>query len=701
MKKQSSNFIKHKAVLFLVCLFIISNHQLQSQTGLIPFTVAQLPPPASPVISSSGGTAICQGGFVTLSSSSNTGNIWSNGATTTSIVVNSAGSYSVSVSANGCTAASNPVNISVSTININLNVTNATCGNANGSATVVVSGGTTPYTTQWSNGDFGLTADSLVAGQYMFQVTDANGCYNSTIVNINTANGPSISTASITNVSCPVGNNGAISISAVGGTTPYTYLWSNGVTTSSVSSLYAGVYDVTVTDANNCVVIQTYSVSQPLPLTINFTSTAALCGSNNGSLNANVTGGTMPYNYLWSANAASQTTVIAVNLSAGIYSCVVTDNKGCQISGSGAVASSTSGPALSFVTTDAGGCGNSNGGSIDMTVTGGSTYTYQWSNGATTEDIGNLAPDNYLVVVTNTNNCSSTGSVTILNASGNINPTICIITVDTITGTNLVVWEKPATANGIQSYNIYREGSALGVYNLVHTQPFSALSQYTDPTANPAVRGWRYKITYLDSCGNETDLSIHHKTIHLAVNQGIGNTVNLAWDQYEGFAYQTFYILRKHASTGWVQIDALPSNLYSYTDLNPPLSGALRYMIEVAPTSGFSCNSTAKDITSTVNTTRSNAKDKTSLTPTDIKESVLFEVNLFPNPAKDVLHISTRNQLITSVKVYDITARLLSQVSLQNNDNKIDISIKDFASGIYLAEIQTAKGIVRKQFVKE
>ena len=74
---------------------------------------------------------------------------------------------------------------------------------------------------------------------------------------------------------------------------------------------------------------------------------------------------------------------------------------------------------------------------------------------------------------------------------------------------------------------------------------------------------------------------------------------------------------------------------------------------------------------------------------------------MFPNPAKDVLHISTTNQLITSVKVYDITARLLSQVSLQNSDNKIDISIKDFASGIYLAEIQTAKGIVRKQFVKE
>ena len=580
-------------------------------------------------------------------------------------------------------------------------VTNATCGNANGSATVSISGAAAPYSTQWSNGSFNLTTDSLAAGQYVFQVKDANGCYNAIIVNVNHTNGPSISTASITNVSCPGGNNAAISINAVSGTTPYTYLWSNGITTSSVSSLYAGVYDVTVTDANNCVVIQTYSVSQPLPLTINFTSTAALCASNNGSLNANVTGGTMPYNYLWSANAASQTTTTAVNLSAGIYSCVVTDNKGCQISGSGAVASASSGPTLSFVTTNAGGCDNVNGGTIDLTVTGSTTYTYQWSNGAATEDIGNLAPGDYFVVVTNTNNCSSTGSVTILNASGNVNPSVCIITVDSLTGTNQLVWEKPATANGIQSYKIYREGSALGVYNLVHTQPFSALSEYVDVTANPAVRGWRYKITYQDSCGNETALSMHHKTIHLAVNQGLGNTINLAWDQYEGFAYQTFYIWRRHSSTGWVQIDALPSNLYSYTDLTPPGFGTLRYMIELAPTSGYSCNSTAKGITTTINTTRSNAKDNIVLTPTDIKENVLFDVNLFPNPAKDVLHISTTNQLITSVKVYDVTARLLSQVSLQNNDNKIDISIKDFASGIYLAEIQTAKGIVRKQFVKE
>jgi hypothetical protein len=580
-------------------------------------------------------------------------------------------------------------------------VTNATCGNATGSASISIVGGAAPYQTQWSSGSLSLVADSLVAGQYVFQVKDANGCYNAITVNVNHTNGPSISTASITNVSCPGGNNAAITINAVSGTTPYTYLWSNGITTSSVSSLYAGVYDVTVTDANNCVVIQTYSVSQPLPLTINFTSTAALCGSNNGSLNANVTGGTMPYNYLWSANAASQTTTTAVNLSAGIYSCVVTDNKGCQISGSGAVASASSGPTLSFATTNAGGCDNVNGGTIDLTVTGSTTYTYQWNNGATTQDIGNLAPGNYFVVVTNTNNCSSTGSVTILNASGNTNPSVCIVTVDSLTGTNQLVWEKPAIANGIQSYKIYREGSALGVYNLLHTQPFSSLSEYVDVTANPAVRGWRYKITYQDSCGNETALSMHHKTIHLAVNQGLGNTINLAWDQYEGFAYQTFYIWRRHSSTGWVQIDALPSNLFSYTDLTPPGFGTLRYMIELAPTSGYSCNSTAKGITTTINTTRSNAKDNIVLTPTDIKENVLFDVNLFPNPAKDVLHISTTNQLITSVKVYDVTARLLSQVSLQNNDNKIDISIKDFASGIYLAEIQTAKGIVRKQFVKE
>jgi hypothetical protein len=579
-------------------------------------------------------------------------------------------------------------------------VTNATCGNATGSASISIVGGAAPYQTQWSNGSFSLVADSLVAGQYVFQVSDANGCYNATLVNINTTNGPSISASSFTNVSCAGGSNGAISITGAVGSAPFTYLWSNGATTAAVNNLYAGVYDVTVKDANNCIVIQTYTVSQPQPLNLSFSSIPATCGASNGSLTVSVVGGVSSYNYLWSIG--SQTTPVISNIAAGIYTCIVTDAKGCQVTGLSSVISNSSNPVLSFVTSNANGCNSNNTGSIDLSVSGvGPSFNYQWSTGATTQDLSGLLPGNYLVLVTDINNCSSSANIVIQNSTSNTNPSVCIVTVDSLTGTNLLVWEKPSIANGIKLYKIYREGSALGVYNLVHTQPFSALSQYTDPTANPAVRGWRYKITYEDSCGTETALSIHHKTIHLAVNQGLSNTINLAWDQYEGFAYQTFYIWRKHASTGWLQIDALPSNLYSYTDLNPPGFGTLRYMIELAPTSGYSCNSTAKGITTTINTTRSNTKDKTSSTPTDIKASELFAINLFPNPAKDVLHISAYNQLLRTVIIYDVTARLISEVSLQNNDNKIDISIKDLASGIYLAEIQTAKGIVRKQFVKE
>ncbi len=186
------------------------------------------------------------------------------------------------------------------------------------------------------------------------------------------------------------------------------------------------------------------------------------------------------------------------------------------------------------------------------------------------------------------------------------------------------------------------------------------------------------------------------------VNKGLGNVMNLSWDQYEGFGYLTFYIWRKHASTGWVQLTALPANLFSYTDLTPPVVGTLLYMIEVAPTSGYVCNSTAKDINTNINTTRSNTKDNfvtQLLTGVKENEGVIFD--LFPNPVNELLNIYTNNKVINSVKILDVTGRLLQQEKLENKATHTQINTANFVSGIYLIEIQTKDGVMRKPFVKE
>ncbi|MFN6039024.1 MAG: SprB repeat-containing protein, partial [Bacteroidota bacterium] len=159
----------------------------------------------------------------------------------------------------------------VSTCNVSITsagITNPTCGNDNGSITVSVSGATAPFSIQWSNGDFNNTADSLAPGQYVVQVSDAAGCYQSAVFNLNASNGPVISLVSQINVTCSGGSNGALNANASGGTAPLNFLWSMGSTNNAIQNLSAGVYDLTVTDANGCIANAAYTVSQPSALNL-------------------------------------------------------------------------------------------------------------------------------------------------------------------------------------------------------------------------------------------------------------------------------------------------------------------------------------------------------------------------------------------------------------------------------------------------
>ena len=128
------------------------------------------------------------------------------------------------------------------------------------------------------------------------------------------------------------GNNGIVDLSVIGGTAPYSYLWSNGATTQDINSLTAGYYSVLVTDANGCSAIIGDTVLQPLA----FTSSAILqninCYSQNtGAINLSVNGGTAPYTYLWSNSANTQD---LNNLLAGTYSVTITDASNCVITNS-------------------------------------------------------------------------------------------------------------------------------------------------------------------------------------------------------------------------------------------------------------------------------------------------------------------------------------------------------------------------------
>ena len=211
--------------------------------------------------------------------------------------------------------------------------TNVTCyGLSNGSITLSSNGGTAPYL--WSkdgiNYQSSATFTGLSAGSYTIKCKDVNGLSTSYSVTITQPLVLNASIGSQTNINCYNALTGAISVNVNGGTTPYTYLWTNSATTASINNVPSGMYSVIVTDAKACVATQSSLITQPssaLIAGINSQTNATYYGATNGTASISASGGTTPYTYLWS-NLTTTTNVSG--LAAGFYSVTVTDAKGCR-----------------------------------------------------------------------------------------------------------------------------------------------------------------------------------------------------------------------------------------------------------------------------------------------------------------------------------------------------------------------------------
>lgn len=311
---------------------------------------------------------------------------------------------------------------------ITVTTTPNSCGSGNiGTATATPLFCTGPYSYSWSTSPVQTTqtATGLAGGTYTVIVTGSGGCNE---VDTAFATIPAgllvVTVPPYVNVSCNGGGNGAASISASGGTAPFTYSWNpTSQTTSTATGLTAGVYSVTVTDAAGCSGTQTISITQPAPLTTTISSLPAACGGNNGSATVAVTGGSGIFTYLWNPSAAA--TATATGLPAGNYSVSVTDANGCTATNTVTVASSgsitaTAGPSSTICS----------GQTVSLSASGGTTYS--WSNGQTTAGI-TVTPGSttsYSVVVSS-GSCTDTAyaSVTVIQT-----PTVSVSGTATICG---------------------------------------------------------------------------------------------------------------------------------------------------------------------------------------------------------------------------------------------------------------------------
>lgn len=391
---------------------------------------------------------------ITLSATATGGNgsyvyTWSNGSHAQNISVYS-GSYSVTVNDNlGCSA--------VSTIAVQ-SASNALTGSivqpapiCFGSSTVIsvtASGGFGGYTYLWDNSAT-TTSISAQAGQHCVNITDAGGCISTACVDVieNQPIAPQINPPSLV---CPFGST-TLTASATGGQAPYSYLWSTGFSTSTITA-NAGNYTVTVSDATgtSCFKTTTVTVSEETPMTI-FTgkSNVSCFGGNNGTASIYVNGGVPNYTYLWSVNSA--TTSIIGGLSVGTYSVLVRDNIGCTKSANVTI-TQPSQPIQAITTITNITCNGATNGIVSATGIGGSgDYNYYWDpSGVTTNSLSSLAAGVYTVLVADSSGCyiDTTAQIT--------EPTLITISSNTITATcgysNGSATVSPTGGGGVYTY---------------------------------------------------------------------------------------------------------------------------------------------------------------------------------------------------------------------------------------------------------
>jgi len=253
---------------------------------------------------------------------------WNNGGTTASITGLAPGTYTlVATDANGCIGEEEVTISQPDELVLTTSKTAGGCNGGLGSATVNVVGGTPGYTYLWNDpaAQTTATAIDLTAGTYEVLVSDSNGCTTTSSVTITQDLGLTVSIDE-TDVSCYGGNDGSASAVVSGGQPDYTYLWSNGATTSIISNVEAGSYTVTVSDTNGCTGTATVEINSAPQLILNTTATNAGAGASDGTATVSATGGTSPYTYIWSNG---QMTSTITGLTAGNYMVTVLDDNGC------------------------------------------------------------------------------------------------------------------------------------------------------------------------------------------------------------------------------------------------------------------------------------------------------------------------------------------------------------------------------------
>lgn len=471
-----------------------------------------------------------------------------------------------------------------------IEITNPICETANGEILANVTGGTEPYSYNWTHPN--VTKTSLVDFEdditeipfYLISTTDIYDAFNYKVTPLLSVNGGANNTDNATHIQ--------VSMSSI--------------------DYFEVQYDLTNIDLSNTYGVSFYHKGSSIP----FVTRA----------NIETLGYTIPYHEEWtyvqfswedfSITPENRTNIISLawyalsqlesesydfwldeisiltfdseqnlstnhtidGLSEGLYNLTLTDANGCINSQNVTLTKDESNKPVikkSFANAI---CGHDVGEISVSYEKGNGELQYAWNDGSTDLQRTGLAPGTYTFTISDEYGCTASDVTEIKAESFQYQPEIALVTVSQESPANLVVWQKEET-EAIDFYTIYRETSSKNVYEKIEDVPFNQTSIYVDEKTDSQTKAYRYKISATDYCGNESPQSPNHKTINATASLGVGGVVNLIWDGYEGFDFSTYSIYRI-TTTGATEIDKVPSTNWTYVDKNVP-KNTLSYFVAV------------------------------------------------------------------------------------------------------------------------
>ncbi len=588
---------------------------------------------------------------------------------------------------------------------------------------IIVSPLTGPMTWNWNNGDTTASPTGLLSGNYQVIFTDEFGCSDTASVFVPQPTALTTATT-IQDVQCNDETTGALTLGLSGATTPYWLNWSttgidSGLTRvtlaldmrsagSAVSPSVSivglssniqmsspkgdGIYYVTVErQPNTMLYYRFYNGSSPelVPLAcgINPPSLTTLhrnllVGSNDTTLNrvcfascvdcdGQVTGARSEVLVGGSTTISSQ--------GAGVVTLTIVDANGCSVTINDTIVQ----PDLINIQLDTivdVSCPQAGDGSIQLTTIGGiMPYAFDWSNGDTIEDLLTVNEGTYTITVTDFNGCVDSASYEIMAPQPYNFEEVCMLTVDSLTGKNQVVWNKTSGKQTME-YQIFKETNVAGQYAQIGTVPYLNMSVFTDVNSVPQQQPDRYKIAVVDSCGNVSDTSDLHRTIHLQSSFGSSGEVNLSWTPYEGRTVLTYEIYRWISAGNLVQIGSVSGASNTFSDLNPPVAPIVNYNVR-AIFSGDVC-APAVGKTSSYESARSNILDQTGIGMPDLPWKGL--ARMFPNPTNAVVRIEVPEAGFM-IRVTNLLGQVIHQAMVQ--EQAVNIDLAHVAAGMYQVEL--------------